>query len=126
MIDESTLIDIKPNNDENNTNKTTKEILSNLFKKMLDHKLSKLEKKHIEESNTLKGMSKISQNIILSLDYFSHKLRKELYKIRHKNDENTNKKISKENNINNKSLLKEEKNNLESLENILENNLNNI
>ena len=130
MIDESTLIDIKPNNDENNTNtnvnKTTKEILSNLLKKMLDHKLSKLEKKHIEESNTLKGMSKISQNIILSLDYFSHKVRKELYKIRHKNDENTNKKISKENNINNKSLLKEEKNNLESLENILENNLNNI
>ena len=54
MIDESTLIDIKPNNDENNTNintnKTTKEILSNLLKKMLDHKLSKLEKKHIEES----------------------------------------------------------------------------
>ena len=126
MIDESTLIDIKPNNDENNTNKTTKEILSNLLKKMLDHKLSKLEKKHIEESNTLKGMSKISQNIILSLDYFSHKVRKELYKIRHKNDENTNKKISKENNINNKSLLKEEKNNLESLENILENNINNI
>ena len=128
MIDESTLIDIKPdteNNTNTNTNKTTKEILSNLLKKMLEHKLSKLEKKHIEESNTLKGMSKISQNIILSLDYFSHKVRKELYKIRHKNDENANKKISKENN-NNKSLLKEEKNNLESLENILENNINNI
>ena len=128
MIDESTLIDIKPdteNNTNTNTNKTTKEILSNLLKKMLEHKLSKLEKKHIEESNTLKGMTKISQNIILSLDYFSHKVRKELYKIRHKNDENANKKISKENN-NNKSLLKEEKNNLESLENILENNINNI
>ena len=128
MIDESTLIDIKPdteNNTNTNTNKTTKEILSNLLKKMLEHKLSKLEKKHIEESNTLKGMSKISQNIILSLDYFSHKVRKELYKIRHKNDENANKKISKENN-NNKSLLKEEKNNLESIENILENNINNI
>ena len=125
MIDESTLMDIKPDL-ENNNNKTTKEILSNLLKKMLDHKLSKLEKKHIEESNTLKGMSKISQNIILSLDYYSHKVRKELYKIRHKNDESTNKKISKENNNNNKSLLKEEKNNLESLDNIFENNINNI
>ena len=126
MIDESTLMDIKPDL-ENNNNKTTKEILSNLLKKMLDHKLSKLEKKHIEESNTLKGMSKISQNIILSLDYYSHKVRKELYKIRHKNDESTNKKISKENNNNNnKSLLKEEKNNLESPDNIFENNINNI
>jgi len=123
MIDESTLMDIKPDL-ENNNNKTTKEILSNLLKKMLDHKLSKLEKKHIEETNTLKGMSKISQNIILSLDYYSHKVRKELYKIRHKNDESTNKKISKDNN--NKSLLKEEKNNLESLDNIFDNNINNI
>jgi len=123
MIDESTLMDIKPDL-ENNNNKTTKEILSNLLKKMLDHKLSKLEKEHIEETNTLKGMSKISQNIILSLDYYSHKVRKELYKIRHKNDESTNKKISKDNN--NKSLLKEEKNNLESLDNIFDNNINNI
>jgi len=121
MEEESTLINIKPELEE--SNKTTKEILSNLLKKMLDHKLSKLEKKHIEESNSLNGISKISQNLILSLDYYSHKVRKELYKIRHKNDESTNKKKAQEKKNN---LIHPENNNIESLENILENNPNNI
>ena len=142
MIDESTILDIKKDEDEKqNENNSNKEILSKLLKKMLGHKLSKLEKKHIEESNTLKGISKISQNLIYSLEYYKHKMNKELYKIRHKNDENNSKKRSQENNnksiLKDKSLLKEEKyniinqdNNLESLietkENILENNPNNI
>ena len=60
---------------------------------MLEHKLNKLEKKNIEESKSLKIMSKISQNIILTLDHYSHKVRKEIYKIRHKNDENGSKKM---------------------------------
>ena len=69
-----------------------KEILNNLLKQMLGHKLNKLEKRHAEESNSLKIMSKISQNIIISLDHYSHRVRKEIYKLRHRNDENHSKK----------------------------------
>ena len=88
----------------------TKEILNNLLKKMLDHKLNKLEKKENEESNSLKVISKISQRLIISLEYYSHKVRKEIYKIRHKNDENHSKK--RENDINKKNNEnKDDKNN---------------
>ena len=127
-MEESTILDITMQEKESTyvNNNSTKEILSDLLKKMLEHKLSKLEKKYKEESNSLKGISKVSQNLILSLEYYSHKVRKEIYKIRHKNDENNNKKKFQENN--NKSILKEEKieSIIESKENILENNINNI
>ena len=125
-MEESTILDITMQEKEPTNGNNTKEILSSLLKKMLDHKLSKLEKKCKEDTNSLKGISKISQNLILSLEYYSHKVRKEIYKIRHKNDENNNKKKVQENN--NKSILKEEKieSLIESKENILENNINNI
>ena len=122
MIEESIIGDINQEN-ENENNIKTKELLNNLLKKLLENKISKLEKKHIEESNTLKGISKISQNIIISLDYYSHKVRKELYKIRHKNDENNdNKKKIIENNKEEKSSIL---NNIESLIESKENNLDN-
>ena len=106
-MEESVLIDY---NNENG-GKDTKEILSNLLKKMLDHKLNKLEKKHAEESNSLKIMSKISQNIIISLENYSHKVRKEIYKLRHKNDLSHQKKGDKKEDKNNTST----DNNIESL-----------
>ena len=80
-------IDYKMQNGKENESTDTKAMLNNLLKKMLDHKLNKLEKKHMEESNSLKIMSKISQNIIITLEHYSHKVRKEIYKLRHKNDE---------------------------------------
>ena len=126
MIKESILADIKQENEKENII-TTKELLNNLLKKLLEHKISKLEKKHIEESNSLKGISKISQNIIISLDYYSHKVRKEIYKIRHKNEESNHKKKILENNKEEKSNIE---NNIELLietkENNFENNINNI
>ena len=132
MEEESTIISYS-NQNEGKESKSTKELLTNLLQKMLDHKLNKLEKKHVEESNKLKEISKISQNIIISLEYYSHKVRKEIYKIRHKNDENNKKKEHQKiiNDINNKSLLKEDKsdNNIESLienKSILESNLNDV
>ena len=97
-----------------------KEILNNLLKQMLGHKLNKLEKRHAEESNSLKIMSKISQNIIISIEHYSHRARKEIYKIRHRNDENHSKKresIKNPNDIN-KLMWKEEKNNINEANNI--------
>ena len=123
MIDESTLIEIKPEKSElKNNNKNIKEILSNLLKKRLEHKLSKLEKKNSEETNALLGIIKTSQNIMTSLESYSDEVRKELYKIRHKNDENYKKKSQGKKS----NLMNSENNNIESLENILENNSNNI
>ena len=98
--------------------KNTKEILSSLLKKMLDHKLIKLEKKHNEESNSLRIMSKISQNIIISLENYSHKVRKEIYKRRHKNDLSRPKRRDKKYYDSNKSMYKEDKNNTSSDNNI--------
>ena len=114
MEQSSIIIDYKNESEGNNA----KQILNNLLKKMLDHKLIKLEKKHIEESNSLKIMSKISQNIIISLDNYSHKVRKELYKRRHKNDESRPKKRDKKYYDNNKSIYKEDKNNTSNDNNI--------
>ena len=116
MNEESKILDI--NKEEqliSKNNITTKELLSNLLKKMLDHKITKLEKKNIEDTNSLKGISKISQNIIISLEYYSKKIKKELYKIRHKNDE-----YKKKYQDNNKSILKEEKNNDNNIESLME------
>ena len=125
MENESTIIDY---NMENNNN-STKEILSNLLKKMLDHKITKLEKRHKEETNSLRVMSKISQNIILALQNYTKEVKKEIYKIRHKNDENSQKKnenkSSEKNNILNSDINIESF--IESKENILEkSNINNI
>ena len=111
MDENSTFIDYQNINVKSSD---PKEILNNLLKKMLDHKLNKLEKKHVEESNSLKIMSKISQNIIITLDHYSHKVRKEIYKLRHKNDESHTKKdseISKKLNENTSNI----DNNIESL-----------
>ena len=122
MDESSTFIDYK-NESIVNDRSSPKEILNNLLKQMLGHKLNKLEKKHAEESNSLKIMSKISQNIIISLEHYSHRARKEIYKIRHRNDENHSKKRESIKNVNdiNKLMWKEEKssnnedNNIESL-----------
>ena len=122
MDESSTFIEYKNENIENDRS-SPKEILNNLLKQMLGHKLNKLEKRHAEESNSLKIMSKISQNIIISLEHYSHRARKEIYKIRHRNDENHSKKRESIKNANdiNKLMLKEEKssnnedNNIESL-----------
>ena len=107
-----------------NENNDPKEILNSLLKGMLEHKLNKLEKKNIEESNSLKIMSKISQNIIITLDNYSHKVRKEIYKLRHKNDESHRKKNELENykkNMDmNKTMYKDEKNNRNNLDNNIE------
>ena len=92
MDENSTFIDYR-NEGETEKGKTNpKKLLNNLLKKMLGYKLIKLEKRHAEESNSLKIMSKISQNIIISLDHYSHRVRKEIYKLRHRNDENHSKK----------------------------------
>jgi len=69
-------------------------------------------------------MSKISQNIIISLEHYSHKVRKEIYKIRHKNDESRPKKREHENNKKyydaNKSMYyKEDKNNDNIIESLI-------
>ena len=107
-----------------NENNDPKEILNSLLKGMLEHKLNKLEKKNIEESNSLKIISKISQNIIITLDNYSHKVRKEIYKLRHKNDESHRKKNELENykkNMDmNKTMYKDEKNNRNNLDNNIE------
>ena len=81
-----------------------KEILNNLLRKLLGHKLNKLEKKNKEEEGNLKLMSKVSQNIILTLEYYSHKVRKEIYLRKHKNDESTKKMIKEENTIQKESI----------------------
>ena len=125
MENESTIIDYKM---EYNNN-SSKEILSNLLKKMLDHKITKLEKRHKEETNALRTMSKISQNIIITLQNYTKEVKKEIYKIRHKYDENSQKKneikSSEKNDILNSDINIESF--IESKENILEkSNINNI
>ncbi len=125
MENESTIIDYKM---EYNNN-SSKEILSNLLKKILDHKITKLEKRHKEETNALRTMSKISQNIIITLQNYTKEVKKEIYKIRHKYDENSQKKneikSSEKNDILNTDINIESF--IESKENILEkSNINNI
>ena len=125
MENESTIIDYKI---EYNNN-SSKEILSNLLKKMLEHKITKLEKRHKEETNALRTMSKISQNIIITLQNYTKEVKKEIYKIRHKYDENSQKKneikSSEKNDILNSDINIESF--IESKENILEkSNINNI
>ena len=125
MENESRIIDYKM---EYNNN-SSKEILSNLLKKMLEHKITKLEKRHKEETNALRTMSKISQNIIITLQNYTKEVKKEIYKIRHKYDENSQKKneikSSEKNDILNSDINIESF--IESKENILEkSNINNI
>ena len=102
MDENITFIDYK--NEKEKERKSIKEILNDILKKRLEHKLNKLEKKHVEESKSLKIMSKISKNIIISLDLYSHKVRKEIYKLRHKNDENHTIKKYRQNNKKNYDL----------------------
>ena len=123
MDENSTFIDYRNEGEIENGKTDPKELLNNLLKKMLGYKLIKLEKRHAEESNSLKIMSKISQNIIISLDHYSQRVRKEIYKLRHRNDENHSKKreIIKKTYDLNKTMWKDDKinnnedNNIESL-----------
>ena len=112
---------LKIKNEDIYSKNKAKEILNSLLKEMLEHKINKLEKIHVEESNSLKIMSKISQNIIIALDHYSHKLRKEIYKLRHKNDESKKKREhdSYRKNDLNKTMFKDDKIN----KNILDNNI---
>ena len=113
MDENSTFIDYRNEGETENGKTDPKELLNNLLKKMLGYKLNKLEKRHAEESNSLKIMSKISQNIIISLDHYSHRVRKEIYKLRHRNDENHSKKresIKKTYDLN-KTMWKDDKTN---------------
>ena len=110
----STILDITNTVDNKDCGK---EILNNLLKKLLGHKLNKLEKKSKEEDSNLKVMSKVSQKIILALEYYSHKVRKEIYLRKHKNDESTKKMINEEN-----SIQKESTKDKETVENIIDEN----
>ena len=120
MEENSTFIDYRNEGEIENGKTDPKELLNNLLKKMLGYKLNKLEKRHAEESNSLKIMSKISQNIIISLDHYSHRVRKEIYKLRHRNDENHSKKresIKKPYDLN-KTMWKDDKSNNNNNEDI--------
>ena len=64
--------------------KNQKEILSNLLKQLLDHRLLKLEIKNDDEIKKLKLVSQDSKNIIIALEEYSHNVRKEIYLQRHK------------------------------------------
>lgn len=58
--------------------KENKEMLSNLLKKILDIRLTKLEKKNLEEIKAIKSISKDSQIIITNLDEYSQNVRKHI------------------------------------------------
>ena len=82
--------------------KNKKEILDNLLKKLLDQKISKLEKKHKIEAKNILELSNISQNLILSLETTSDNVRKQIYANRQKLISNANK-LTKKIKINNKA-----------------------
>ena len=69
--------------------KNKKEILNNLLKQLLDHRLLKLEIKNDDEIKNLKLVSQDSKNIIIALEEYSHNVRKEIYLQRHKKYEDS-------------------------------------
>ena len=77
--------------EQNNSEKTKKEILDNLLKKLLGPKISKLEKNNSTEAKNIRELSNTSQNLILSLESLSNNVRKQVYKNRQKLINNTNK-----------------------------------
>ena len=68
-----------------------KEILNKLLKKLLDQKISSLEKKHKIETKNIIELSNISQNLIFSLESLSNNVRKQIYSKRQKLLNNGNK-----------------------------------
>lgn len=75
------------------TEKGKKEILSNLLKQLLEHNLSRLEKRNITEIKDFNAMTSDAQKLILTLEDMSHSVRKEICVQRQKyiNDENKQK-----------------------------------
>ena len=68
-----------------------KEILNNLLKKLLDQKISRLEKRNSIETNNIIEISNTSQNLILNLENLSNNVRKQIYANRQKLLNNANK-----------------------------------
>ena len=68
-----------------------KEILNNLLKKLLDQKISRLEKGNSIETKNIIEISNTSQNLILNLENLSNNVRKQIYANRQKLLNNANK-----------------------------------
>ena len=68
-----------------------KEILNNLLKKLLDQKISRLEKRNSIETKNIIEISNTSQNLILNLENLSNNVRKQIYANRQKLLNNANK-----------------------------------
>ena len=73
--------------------KDKKEILNNLLKQLLEHNLTRLEKRNITEIKDFNAMTVDAQKLIMSLEDMSHRVRKEICVQRQKyiNDENKRK-----------------------------------
>ena len=69
---------------EDNKDKNKEEILNNLLKKLLDKKISKLEKSHKIETKNILELSNTSQNLITSLEKITNNVRKHIYVNRQK------------------------------------------
>ena len=82
---------MKSNDKKGELNKNNKAILNNLLKKLLDQKISSLEKKHKIETKNIIELSNISQNLIFSLESLSNNVRKQIYSKRQKLLNNGNK-----------------------------------
>ena len=87
---------------EENMDKNKKEILNNLLKKLLDQKISKLEKNHKIETKNIIDLSNTSQNLIFSLETLSNNVRKQIYANRQKLINNASK-LTKKIKITNKA-----------------------
>ena len=75
------------NKEDNEKNK--KEILNNLLKKLLEPKISRLEKIHKIEAKNIIELTNTSQNLILNLETTSNNVRKQIYVNRQKLINNT-------------------------------------
>ena len=71
--------------------KNKKEILNKLLKKLLDQKITCLEKRHKIETKNITELTNTSQNLIFSLDSLSNNVRKQIYSKRQKLINNGNK-----------------------------------
>ena len=62
-----------------NIDKNKNEILNNLLKKLLDQKLTRLEKRHKIENKNITEISNSAQNLIMTLENISNNVRKQIY-----------------------------------------------
>ena len=69
---------------EESKGKNKEEILNNLLKKLLNQKISKLERNHKNETKNILELSKTSQNLIFSLEKITNNVRKNIYANRQK------------------------------------------